>query len=138
MVTACFPLILQAIGDPGQGWGNAILYIFMSPMMRERLFCKPCRRSFRRIGRVLLTFAPSTASADAGEEDSMAHGDEGPRQVPHRREHTVSSVIVEESQPGPGSAPGPPPGFVHTNHYVQELSSSPRSSSDLMGTGNYV
>ena len=31
----------QAIGDPGQGWSNAILYIFMSPVMRKRLFCRP-------------------------------------------------------------------------------------------------
>ncbi len=28
----------QAIGDGGQGWGNAILYIFLSAKLRGRLF----------------------------------------------------------------------------------------------------
>ena len=27
----------QAIGDGGQGWGNAILYVFLSPTIREKL-----------------------------------------------------------------------------------------------------
>ena len=81
-----FPL--QAIGDPGQGWGNAILYIFMSPVMRERLFCKPCKRSIRRIGRALSMFAPSSdtevqlsASAEAGQDVHMSRGDERPLAV---------------------------------------------------------
>ena len=29
---------MQAIGDGGQGWGNAILYIFASKIVRKRLF----------------------------------------------------------------------------------------------------
>jgi hypothetical protein len=33
--------ILQAIGDGGQGWGNAILYVFFSPEIRRRLFGEP-------------------------------------------------------------------------------------------------
>lgn len=36
--------ILQAIGDGGQGWGNAILYIFLSPVIRERLIGEWCGR----------------------------------------------------------------------------------------------
>ena len=32
----------QAVGDGGQGWGNAILYIFLSPMVRERLIIEWC------------------------------------------------------------------------------------------------
>lgn len=28
----------QAVGDGGQGWGNALLYIFLSPKLRGRLF----------------------------------------------------------------------------------------------------
>lgn len=31
----------QAIGDGGQGWGNALLYIFLSPSIRKRLFGEP-------------------------------------------------------------------------------------------------
>lgn len=34
----------QAIGDGGQGWGNAILYIFFSPDIRRRLFGEPFDR----------------------------------------------------------------------------------------------
>lgn len=34
--------ILQAIGDGGQGWGNAVLYIFLSPIIRERLMMEWC------------------------------------------------------------------------------------------------
>ena len=41
---AHFFLILQAIGDGAQGWGNAILYIFLSPTIRRRLIINPCNR----------------------------------------------------------------------------------------------
>lgn len=27
------------MGDGGQGWGNALLYIFLSPVIRQELFC---------------------------------------------------------------------------------------------------
>ena len=36
--------MLQAIGDGGQGWGNAILYIFLSPVIRQRLIGEWCGR----------------------------------------------------------------------------------------------
>ena len=42
-------LFLQAIGDGGQGWGNAILYIFFSPVIRSRLFKEPCEDCFEAI-----------------------------------------------------------------------------------------
>lgn len=32
-------LLYQAIGAGGQGWTNAILYIFFSPKIRQRLLC---------------------------------------------------------------------------------------------------
>ena len=32
---------MQAVGDGGQGWGNAVLYIFLSPVIRSRLFIEP-------------------------------------------------------------------------------------------------
>ena len=34
-------VILQAIGDPGQGWCNAILYIFFSPIYRRKIIIAP-------------------------------------------------------------------------------------------------
>ena len=34
---------MQAIGDGGQGWGNAVLYVFLSPVIRKRLIKRPCR-----------------------------------------------------------------------------------------------
>lgn len=33
---------MQAIGDGGQGWCNAILYIFFSPTIRRKFFGKNC------------------------------------------------------------------------------------------------
>ena len=35
-------LHVQAAGDGGQGWGNALLYVFLSPTMRSMLFRDPC------------------------------------------------------------------------------------------------
>ena len=36
--------MLQAIGDGGQGWGNCIVYIFLSSDMRKKLFWNPLRK----------------------------------------------------------------------------------------------
>ena len=33
---------MQAIGDPGQGWCNAIFYIVLSPVYGRRLIVTPC------------------------------------------------------------------------------------------------
>lgn len=35
------------MGDGGQGWCNALLYIFLSPAIRERLILKPLFLFFR-------------------------------------------------------------------------------------------
>lgn len=40
---------LQAIGDGGQGWGNAILYIFLSPIIRERLIGEWCGKCAEKL-----------------------------------------------------------------------------------------
>lgn len=37
-------LILQAAGDGGQGWSNAVVYIFLSPTIRKQLFIYPLIR----------------------------------------------------------------------------------------------
>ena len=42
-------MCMQAIGDGGQGWGNAILYIFFSPVIRARLFKEPFEDCFEAI-----------------------------------------------------------------------------------------
>ena len=34
-------LLLQAVGDGAQGWCNSILYVFLSPKIRRRLFGLP-------------------------------------------------------------------------------------------------
>ncbi len=34
----------QAIGDGGQGWGNAVLYVLLSPTIRTRLLDSLCGR----------------------------------------------------------------------------------------------
>ncbi len=35
---------MQAIGDGGQGWGNAVLYVLLSPTVRTRLYNSLCGR----------------------------------------------------------------------------------------------
>ena len=42
------PFHPQAIGDGGQGWGNAILYIFLSPIIRERLIQEWCGKCLEK------------------------------------------------------------------------------------------
>jgi len=37
-------ILFQAIGDGGQGWANAILYIFSSKTMREKMIVNPAKR----------------------------------------------------------------------------------------------
>ena len=48
----CFLFVVQAIGDPGQGWANTILFVFLSPAVRQRLLKCCCKsRRFRNICR---------------------------------------------------------------------------------------
>lgn len=35
---------MQAVGDGAQGWCNAILYILLSPTIRQRLILDPCNK----------------------------------------------------------------------------------------------
>ena len=52
----------QAIGDGGQGWCNAILYIFFSPTIRRKLFGAPCESCLQTAERKLLKLLESNAS----------------------------------------------------------------------------
>lgn len=47
-------LSLQAIGDPGQGWGNAILYVLLSDTIRKRMITDPLRRCCRSLAYTVL------------------------------------------------------------------------------------
>lgn len=44
VIIFCFRSFIQAIGDGGQGWSNALLYIFLSPTIRRQLFVLPFLR----------------------------------------------------------------------------------------------
>ena len=57
---------LQAIGDGGQGWGNAILYVFLSPTMRQKLFTDPCEKCLGAAeNRVALLLETETETNDS-------------------------------------------------------------------------
>ena len=47
LFVSSYQFYCQAIGDPGQGWGNAILYVFMSPVVRKQLITNPLRKLVR-------------------------------------------------------------------------------------------
>ena len=37
------------MGDPGQGWGNALLFVFLSAKVRHKLFTRPLKIVFNRL-----------------------------------------------------------------------------------------
>ena len=49
VITSHDQLQSQAVADPGQGWINCILYIFLSPELRKRMFVQPFQRLWRRL-----------------------------------------------------------------------------------------
>ena len=74
-------LIIQAIGDGGQGWGNALLYVFLSPTIRTQVLWDPCSRLFTlmtdkysNIMRVPTTVQSYSVKVDANNLDK-ASGD---------------------------------------------------------------
>ena len=40
---------MQAVGDGGQGWANALLFVILSKNTRQRLFIEPLRRIYQSI-----------------------------------------------------------------------------------------
>ena len=48
LTIACGIITLQIVADTGQGWVNCILYIFLSPELRRRMFVLPYRRFMQR------------------------------------------------------------------------------------------
>ena len=41
-------ILSQAVGDGAQGWANAILYIFFSPVLRKRMFTDPFHKCLNK------------------------------------------------------------------------------------------
>ena len=117
----------QAIGDPGQGWGNAILYVFMSPAVRNQLIIMPLRKLIRKTGKALLAVGGDSSIGEDEEEDSnVQEGNQnqgGARVIDAPRfgrrrgrsrlsENTLTSEVLDECEPTPCASPGPPtPGF---------------------------
>ena len=40
---------MQAVGDGGQGWANALLFVILSKNNRQKLFIEPVKRVYRNI-----------------------------------------------------------------------------------------
>ena len=55
----------QAVGDGGQGWGNAILYIFLSPVIRERLIGEWCGTCLEKLEKLDHAGGPPPEEADS-------------------------------------------------------------------------
>ena len=115
---------MQAVGDSGQGWGNAVLYIFLSPKIRTRLFCNPCQTCLRMSGRKLqavgqrlasvgahrLDESQSTASSSQSQNACPVVGQNAGQQWMHRSRASVSSRAEPSDGAGPSetSEPAPP------------------------------
>lgn len=89
-------MFIQAIGDGGQGWGNAILYIVLSPTIRKRLFgsvCGVCIDAVEaRLGGVLET--------DTGEYTSSRPINRRPQQVNVNRKESSTPLIPPQPATG--------------------------------------
>ena len=60
-----FPhMTLQAIADTSQGWVNCVLYIFLSPEMRRRMFVLPFKRAVNKYKRQKATQHLRTSEID--------------------------------------------------------------------------
>ena len=53
---------MQAVGDGAQGWCNAILYVFLSPTIRRRLFEQPLGKCFTFVGDKIAEFLESATT----------------------------------------------------------------------------
>lgn len=53
-------MYIQAVGDPGQGWGNAIVYVLLSPMVRRKLMSPVCVSCLVPLGRWFVSLNNTT------------------------------------------------------------------------------
>ena len=73
---------MQAVGDGGQGWGNALIYIFLSPTIRKQLFIYP-------LVRLLFYISKKTkARSERGGQHPVAVQDPPIRRHCSNRDHT--------------------------------------------------
>ena len=117
-------IYMQAIGDGGQGWGNAFLYIFLSSTIRRELLFSPCARliqctgaRLRRIGETLETVKTNwndTSVLNISRRDAFRGDEANPlirrKQVvnystsrPARSESTAAPSMLDQAAPGPYS-----------------------------------
>lgn len=72
------------MGDGGQGWCNAILYIFWSPKIRERLILTPLYTCCLKLSQILVPFTyfsrsklSSTPAQVHARRQQQARGEDG-------------------------------------------------------------
>ena len=102
MTSACLSHIVtfsfspQAIGDGGQGWGNALLYIFFSPRIRKRLFGEPFNKCLLTTEEKLQALL-ETDTATSQKSIQVSHKNE--------RMSSVATSEVEERESITGGEP---------------------------------
>ena len=106
------PKIIQAIGDGGQGWGNAVLYIFLSPVIRQELFCWSFFKCIQYIGKKMRTIGEKMETA----------GD---------TEHRDDRIIEQETHPPSGSGRTRRPFGRHGSIKKPHHTSSQAGSTDV-------
>ena len=62
---------MQAIGDGGQGWGNALLYIFLSPVIRHELFCFSFFKCVNYVGKKMRAVGEKMETAGELEQQNV-------------------------------------------------------------------
>ena len=100
------PLFYQAIGDGGQGWGNAILYIFLSPVIRQRLLGEWCGRCADKIDDHLNRVADDQATEDLSQQTINSRRKEADSRGKQR--HSSHSKPVDVSSDDNGRSESAP------------------------------
>lgn len=102
---------MQAVGDSGQGWGNAVLYIFLSPKIRTRLFCDPCQACLRVCGRKLQVVGQRLSSVGVHRlDESHSTSSSQPQHagpVEQRSRGTASASSTSRGRSEPSESAGP-------------------------------
>ena len=118
----CFSL--QAIGDPGQGWGNAILYVFLSPVVRDKVLVTPIQSCMAWFGMKLIQWSRVDPVVNQdGDQESSSIAPLNPRARATNYRAAASSVASLASADDISAAPGP------SAHAFAEQSSEPDPTS---------
>ncbi len=92
-------LFPQAIGDGGQGWGNAILYIFLSSVIRERLLGEWCGKCVDKIEDHLDRVGRDRTDNNVDSNVQFRNGGISPRRVKRGSKSNSGGSEVSESAP---------------------------------------